>query len=98
MNVGFPLNDLLVSFNSLETDGEAPLLLGARDMHLLGVKYLTNLYVIRCGSIIIPIVRDQSHLFICWQPQAASLFLLFLSQLGYTFASATTVGNVSTSF
>ena len=71
---GFSLNDSPVSFNSLETDGDAPLLFGVRDMHRLGMEYLTNLYAIRCGSTIIPIVRDHGHLFIRWHPQPTSSF------------------------
>ena len=80
VNFGFPLNDSIVSFNSLETDGDAPLLLGVRDMHRLGMEYLTNLYAIRCGSTIIPVVRDQGHLFIRWHPHDTSSFFT-LSEL-----------------
>lgn len=76
----FPLNSSIISFYSLETYGDAPLLLGARDMHWLGMEYLTNLYAIRCGSTLIPIVRDQGHLFIRWHFQDTSTFFT-LSEL-----------------
>lgn len=60
----FRMNSSLVYSSSFETDGDAPLLLGVRDMHRLGMEYLTNLYAIRCGNSLITIVRDQGHLFI----------------------------------
>lgn len=44
---GFPLNNSIVSFSSLEIGDDAPLLLGVHNMHRLGMEYLTNLYEIR---------------------------------------------------
>lgn len=61
---GFPPNNSPIAFSSRETDGDAPLLPGVRDMHRPGMEYLTNLYAIRWGSTLIPTVRDQGHLFI----------------------------------
>lgn len=69
-------NHSLSSFLSLETDGDAPLLLGIRVMYRLGMKYLTNLYLIRFGTTLVPIVH-KGHLFKRWHPlQTSSFFTL----------------------
>lgn len=74
------MNCYLANFKSLESEGDAPLLFGLKDMQRMGMIYDATSYTIRCGDSLIPVIRDRGHLFIRWNPSSTSTFFT-LSEL-----------------
>jgi hypothetical protein len=56
-----PAGESVATFTSQETDGDAPILLGAFDLSRIGLSLVTCTSTLRGNGIIIPLSFDRGH-------------------------------------
>lgn len=76
-NISFPIGNLLMSFDRLVVDADAPILLSIDDMDRLGVYFrnLNNLLIHHDSGETASIVRLDGHLYLRWSTDIVSYFI-----------------------